>query len=41
LGSYGDGLYVRAGYLKQDKTLMRAMSIYLPVIVASAFTQHE
>jgi hypothetical protein len=41
LGSYGDGLYVRAGYIKQDTKLMRAMSLYLPVIVASAFTQHE
>lgn len=41
LGSYGEPLYARAGYIKQDNKLMRAMSIYLPVIVAAAFTQHE
>lgn len=41
LGEYGEGLYARTGYIKQDNKLMRAMSIYLPVIVAAAFTQHE
>jgi hypothetical protein len=41
LGSYGEGLYVRSGYIRQDNKLMRAMSIYLPVIVAAAFTQHD
>jgi hypothetical protein len=41
LGSYGDPLYMRSGYIRQDNKLLRAMSIYLPVIVAAAFTQHE
>ena len=41
LGEYGDGLFERSGYIRQDGKLLRAMSIYLPVIVADAFTQSD
>lgn len=39
LGEYGNGLMMRSGYIKQDGKLLRAMTIYLPVIVADAYDQ--
>lgn len=39
LGAYGQGLDVRAGYLMQDGTRQRVMTISLPVIVNDLWTE--
>jgi hypothetical protein len=41
LGAHGQPLSVVSGYIPQDGKLLRAMSIYLPVIIADAFNQEE
>jgi hypothetical protein len=39
LGAHGPGLRAVAGYINQDGKLLRAFSIYLPVIISDAWTQ--
>jgi len=39
LGAYGPPLYAKAGYLEQDKRLMRVMTITIPVIVNDIWSQ--
>jgi hypothetical protein len=41
LGTYGDPLSARAGYLPQDNQLLRVMTITLPLICDNVWEQHE
>ncbi|NGO68518.1 hypothetical protein [Streptomyces boncukensis] len=39
LGAYGDPMDAQAGYLEQDSTVFRVMTIQLPLIVSDLWTQ--
>jgi hypothetical protein len=41
IGTYGPPLRSLAGYIQQDKTLMRAVSIYIPCIIFNAYAQER
>lgn len=41
IGTYGPPLRSQAGYIQQDKTLMRAISVYVPCIIFNALNQER
>jgi hypothetical protein len=41
LGTYGAPLRSEAGYINQSGHLMRAISIYIPCVIANAFNQER
>jgi hypothetical protein len=41
LGTYGAPLRCEAGYINQSGHLMRAMSIYIPYVIANAYSQER